>query len=201
MHYDRAIPPRDALDRQAARAEDAARDLATAGVGVIGYGCTSGTFFKGSQWEEKVRAALEAAAGCTVLTTAAACIDAFRLLSAGRLSVVTPYRPEVNDSLVSYLAEAGIQTLSIAATQAPGPPPTVTPAELVQAIRQAWRADADALFVSCTGLHALDLIAPLEAELRRPVVTSNQATFWALMRAVGIEDPIRGYGRLLEGEV
>ena len=45
----------------------------------------------------------------------------------------------------------------------------------------------------------LPLIAPLEAELGVPIVTSNQATLWAMLRAVGIEDRGPGGGRLLAG--
>jgi maleate cis-trans isomerase len=30
------------------------------------------------------------------------------------------------------------------------------------------------------------------------VVTSNQATIWAALRALGLTQPIRGFGRLLE---
>ncbi len=36
-------------------------------------------------------------------------------------------------------------------------------------------AGADAIFISCTGLRAVDAVAPLEAETSMPVVTSNQA--------------------------
>jgi maleate cis-trans isomerase len=41
------------------------------------------------------------------------------------------------------------------------------------------------------------MIAPLEDELAKPVVTSNQATFWAALRAAGIDDRFDRYGALL----
>ena len=132
------------------------------------------------------------------MTTGGACLDAFAALGASRICVVTPYRAAVNDRLVSYLQGAGIETLAIAATASAGPPPAVTGEELLDAVRQAWRDDADALLIACTGLHALDLIAPLEAELGRPVVTSNQATFRTLLRAAGVDARIPGFGRLLD---
>ena len=40
-------------------------------------------------------------------------------------------------------------------------------------------------------------VGELEDELGVPVVTSNQATFWHVLRTLGLEDQIPGYGRLL----
>jgi maleate isomerase/arylmalonate decarboxylase len=51
--------------------------------------------------------------------------------------------------------------------------------------------------ITCTDFPTLPLIAQLESEFGVPVVTSNQATFWAMLRAVGIEDRFEKFGRLL----
>jgi maleate isomerase len=39
--------------------------------------------------------------------------------------------------------------------------------------------------VACTNLPTYDLIASVEAELGKPVVTANQATMWASLRRLG----------------
>ena len=53
----------------------------------------------------------------------------------------------------------------------------------------ALRRDAaDAYFISCANISAIDAIATLEVELGRPVVTSNQAALWCSLRAAGIAD-------------
>ncbi|MGW4591294.1 hypothetical protein [Amycolatopsis thermoflava] len=52
-------------------------------------------------------------------------------------------------------------------------------------IREGDSPTAEAVFVSCTGLPTYDVIAPLERELGKPVVTANQATMWALLHSVG----------------
>ncbi|MEO5702213.1 MAG: hypothetical protein ABIS17_02510, partial [Casimicrobiaceae bacterium] len=54
------------------------------------------------------------------------------------------------------------------------------------------------VFVSCTQLPTLGVVARLEAELGKPVITSNQATFWQALRATGYVAPVQGYGTLLE---
>jgi maleate cis-trans isomerase len=44
----------------------------------------------------------------------------------------------------------------------------------------------------------MDRIAQWERQFGKPVVTTNQATLWAVMRTMGIETPLPGKGRLLE---
>lgn len=56
----------------------------------------------------------------------------------------------------------------------------------------------EAIFISCTNLATLDVIAQIERDLGKPVVTSNQACFWACLRLLGLRDSISGHGRLLE---
>ena len=58
-------------------------------------------------------------------------------------------------------------------------------------------AGADAVLISGTGLPTAGIVGRLERELDKPVVTSQTATLWWALRAVGIKDPVRGYGRLL----
>ena len=53
------------------------------------------------------------------------------------------------------------------------------------------------MFLSCTNVRTLEVIEPLERELGRPVVTSNQAGLWHALRLVGVDAAIPGYGRLL----
>ncbi len=47
----------------------------------------------------------------------------------------------------------------------------------------------------------MDIIERSEVELGRPVLTSNQALVWHCLRMMGIDREIRGFGRLLAGEI
>jgi maleate cis-trans isomerase len=58
-------------------------------------------------------------------------------------------------------------------------------------------SDAEAIFISCANLATLDVIEKIEADLGKPVVTSNTACFWACLRAIGVDARVEGYGRLL----
>ncbi|MGA2940790.1 MAG: hypothetical protein ABSE50_02055, partial [Xanthobacteraceae bacterium] len=61
----------------------------------------------------------------------------------------------------------------------------------------ADRPEAQAIFVSCTQFPTLAMIQPLEALLGKPVVASNQATFWRCLELIGCTEPIAGFGALL----
>jgi maleate cis-trans isomerase len=69
----------------------------------------------------------------------------------------------------------------------------------MDAARDALVEGSDSIVISCTNLRAAPAIAPLEAELGIPVVTSNQAGIWQSLRLLGIDAAISGYGALLEG--
>jgi maleate isomerase len=43
----------------------------------------------------------------------------------------------------------------------------------------------------------MDWIAPWERQFGKPVITTNQAALWAVLRAMGISKPLTTWGRLL----
>ena len=57
--------------------------------------------------------------------------------------------------------------------------------------------NADAIFISCTGLRTAAIIDELEAALSKPVVTANQATLWRLAHLAGAATATPERGRLL----
>ena len=52
-------------------------------------------------------------------------------------------------------------------------------------VRDTNTDDAQAVFISCTNLPTYDVIATLEAELGKPVLTANQVTIWSALRVIG----------------
>jgi maleate isomerase len=87
--------------------------------------------------------------------------------------------------LGEFLLEAGLVLVGSAHLGLGGGIWKVPYETTAQLIREADRPEAEAIFVSCTNLPTYDLIAPLEAELGKPVVTANQVTMWASMRVLG----------------
>jgi maleate cis-trans isomerase len=52
--------------------------------------------------------------------------------------------------------------------------------------------------IVATDLPTVVEIATLEQELGKPVITTNQAILWKALALCGIDQPIQGFGQLLE---
>ena len=52
------------------------------------------------------------------------------------------------------------------------------------------------MLFSGNGVRAIGVIAALEADLGRPVLTANQVAFWYALGRAGVRAPVNGYGRV-----
>jgi maleate isomerase len=154
---------------------------------VIAYGCTSGSFVTGRRGEAALREAMLAAGASRAVTTSGALLRAVETLGIDSLAVVTPYPDEVGDRLVAFLAEAGVKVTGSSNMGLTGRIWEVPDDVTADLVRSTARAGGDAVFVSCTNLPTYDVIAPLEEELGRPVLTANQVTMWAALLEAGVD--------------
>ena len=119
------------------------------------------------------------------------------------ISLATPYPAEVNAHEAEYFGERGIEVVAMAGMDFGDAPDrglkfaAVPPDQICDHVRSVDRDEADAVFISCANFASASVVQELEEELDKPVITSNIATFWAGLRAAGIDDPITGYGRLV----
>lgn len=149
------------------------------------YGCTAAGFLAGPEGNRQMTDRLAERFNVPVVSTADAMIDVLRNHGAVRIAVVTPYLQPVNDGLVAYLATAGIavDTLNSFECQTTDALGQVTAEEVAALARQTARPDHDALFIACSQLPTLDILAPLRRSLGIPVWSSIAATAWAASRA------------------
>ncbi len=180
--------------------EERVLDLAAAGVNVILYGCTSGSFAKGPAGDKMLRQTMTKKGGIPFETTTAACVDAIQALGLKKLAIATPYSCGVNERLAAYLEASGISVAHIGGVEEPDVAAHARhePDDIYRMGLEADRPDADGVFISCTQLRALDVAQRLEDKLGKPVVTANQASLWKSLAVIGVRDRIRGYGNLLE---
>lgn len=167
------------------RVASATSDLVTTESGVCAYACTSGSFIRGIAGERALVEAMRAAGAPAAVTTSGALLQALANLGVTRAAVATPYDEVLTARLGEFLLEAGLVLVGSAHLGLGGGIWKVPYETTAQLIREADRPEAEAIFVSCTNLPTYDLIAPLEAELGKPVVTANQVTMWASMRVLG----------------
>lgn len=151
---------------------------------------------------DKLKARCEGIAaevGIPVLGASQADYAALSSLGASRIGIVTPFNAEV-DAVVKANTEAvGFDVVAIKGTCAPSLPAICeTPLDDIRAVfAQIAASDCDAILQVGTALPVVALIAELEARHEKPIVACNAAVYWQTLRAIGITDPVMGYGTLL----
>jgi maleate isomerase len=131
-------------------------------------------------------------------TTSSSVIAAFGKMGIKKVSIALPYLEDVAKSAIKFVADNGAEVLRAKWLNKTGfDIALVTGEEICRLAREVDDHESDALFISCTALHTFNIIDKLERELKKPVITSNQATIWNALRMAGINDKIRGFGRLL----
>ena len=164
---------------------------------VVAYGCTSGGMVIGT---ENVHARIREArpeVACT--TPMEATFAAFRALGAKRICFIPPYSDDINRKMRGHIIEAGFQvpvmgSWNISDDEKVG---KLSPSTVRKAVLELGAHESvDAVFVSCTNVRLADQVEALEAELGKPITSSNHAIAWHCLRLAGIDDAIPGYGRL-----
>ena len=183
--------------------EAGARYLATASVDVIAYGCTTGSFYKGADSDKEVVELIERAAGVPAAVTSPSVVEALRSFGANKISVASPYPAWNNEKLRAYFEAQGFEVLNMesepwAAEAGNQGINDQDPEVIVEFAAKACLPEADALLCSCTAWRSLEVVEELERRTGKPVVTSNQATIWSSFRLAGIDQPLPGFGSLLE---
>lgn len=182
-----------------ADAERGAVMLADADVDLVVFHCTGVSMFAPG-FDDEVIARLEDACGKPVTSTSKACLEAFGTLDARRIILTTPYVKAVNEREIAFLKSHDIEVLSETGAGIAGDGGAmlaIEPEEWRRRVAAQNEPDAEACFISCTAVRSVEAIEPIEADLDKPVITSNQAMLWHALRRLGIADRPAGYGRLM----
>lgn len=175
------------------------RLLATAHVDAILYCITSASFFIGTGYDAELKARIETETGIPTLTAARTVLDALNTLGSRRLALATPFRTEGIRRAREFLEANGFD---IVAAEGLGYSDNFSIATVgLDAVRRLVRAvdtdAADAVLIPGGNLPCLEIVADMEAELGKPIVTTNAAGIWALLRQLRVTGPLAGAGGLL----
>lgn len=164
---------------------------------VIGYGCTSGAAVIGSP--NVARAVQSVFPDARVTDPLAAITAATQALGARRLGFVTPYLPEVSRRIRLVLEQAGFEITAFGSFEESDDRVVarITEAAIADAaVRVVNRSSCDAIVISCTNLRCLRIIPRIEARTGIPVISSNQALGWHMLRLGGVNERMPAFGRL-----
>lgn len=164
---------------------------------VVAFGCTSASMILGE--EQVFKRIREARPGIACTTPITAARVALKELGARRVALLTPYERPINDAMSLYLQARGVNVVSVGSFEHrdDNEVARIDRASLEHAVLELGRASGiDAVFVSCTSLRLVDAVVDIEAELGKPVLSSNHALAWHALRLGGIEDRLPQFGRL-----
>ncbi|WP_118136690.1 aspartate/glutamate racemase family protein [Oceanicella sp. SM1341] len=167
---------------------------------VVGYGCTSGATVIGpARVAELVRGSSTARQVTNPISAVMAACDA---LGVRRLGFVTPYVAEVSAAMRAALEAHGLAIAGFGSFEEAEEAKVarIHPASVLEAaIATGGAQSCDAVFLSCTNLRTIDVIAAAEATLGVPVISSNLALAWHMARLAGLDTtPAAGFGRLMQ---
>jgi len=158
----------------------------------------------GRERMQRLLADISAKWGVPADTDLEAIIRAAERLGAHRLALATRWKPPINERLVSYLADAGLEAGGIANSgrsmaENAGLDDDTGIRLAIELGREVIRNDGRAEGVIMPGGRWLTLAAvvELEKEFSIPVLINHTASLWAALDAAGIHEPISGWGRLL----
>ncbi len=189
---------KEELERVAEAAPVESRKLADAEVDAICLTCTAASFYYGGDYDLQLARSIAEASGSTATSTASAVVGAMRALNIRRVSVLSPYPDFLNDQLVRFLRDKGIEVATIKGLSLETGMDAVSPGDIYRLALDVAHDSAEGLFISCTDFPSLGILESLENDLGKPIVTSNQATAWLLYQIAGVDAKDLGarYGQL-----
>ncbi|MBI4319300.1 MAG: aspartate/glutamate racemase family protein [Chloroflexi bacterium] len=179
-------------------AVSAAQVLAIIEPKVIAYGCTSGSFYFGLGHDYDIVKRIEAATGIRAITTSTAGVEALKELGIKKMCLVTPYPEHVTAKGKEFFESNGFEVPAVDFLDiSPLILHQQLPEVAYQMAVQGFRKGCEAVFISCTGIRAIEIIDRAEREMGVPVVTANQATLWLMLKEAGVTTPVEGFGELM----
>lgn len=168
-------------------------ELLPKGLRAVGYGCTSASTVIGTERVEELVHLHHPDAAVT--NPMSAVIAALNALNAKDIAFVTPYVKEVNAPMRALLQDEGFNAVSEGAFEQSDDKTVARISEestlaAIENIAKTTRCDA--VFVSCTNLRTFGVIEAAEEALNIPIVSSNQALIWHMLKLSGGD--ARGWG-------
>jgi maleate isomerase len=190
--------------------DDATALLAALPMQAIVFAFTTTSYILGPDGEQALKARIEKRSnGIPVLLPCTGAVAAFRALGVRRIALIHPpwFADDEQQLGVAYFQSQGfdvvyanqmrLRGLEVAKPTDPLRKFTeLYPAELYAFARSEVPAAAEAVFFAGNGFRAIGMIAALEEDLGRPVLTGNQVAFWYALRQAGVRVPVNGYGRV-----
>lgn len=181
--------------------ERTALTLAREGADVIILGGAPTLYDRGPGADKEISERIAKATGVPTVSNQTAMMDGLKAFGCRKILIASPFNEENNQKLKTYLEGSGFEVVGAVGMgfAANADINRVSPEEAYRFLKKSGQAfrKAEGIIVPCANWPT-SLVAPqVEADLGRPVVTSNLAKIWGALRALEIREPIPDHGRLL----
>ena len=178
--------------------ETESRKLGDADVDVILLAATAPSSRNGRGYDQELIRRITAASGKPATTASTGMIEALHALGARRIALGAPWTADINRTTAAFIEASGFEvvaheTLGLVRNLEIG---LLDPQSGYDVGRRADRPDADVVMLACGNWDVFDAIAPLERDLGKPVLTTNQVGLWHALKIIGAA-PLDGLGVLL----
>ena len=178
--------------------EECAGLLALVKPAVIVMAHTATSYTLGKEAEAELVKRIERATGIQFITAFGSVLEALRQLKAKRIAVATPYSREWTLRGKAHLEAHGIEVVSWGHLDDVSNIYDETPERAYELAKRVDVPEAQAIFLSGVGMPTIEVLARLEKDLGKPVISSASAMVWNALRVAGVKASIKGYGSLLE---
>jgi maleate isomerase len=175
---------------------EAAERLAETEPDLIVWNGTSASWL-GLETDRNLCAAITDRTGVPATSTSLAFDALFRGMGVQRISVVTPYLPEIQTRIVENLATRGITVVAEAHLSDKGNHSfaSYSPDVVAGLVRDVARAEPEAIAIICTNFRGAKVAGALEAELDIPVLDSVTVTAAYALHLTGVDpSALKGWG-------
>lgn len=191
----------ESLLRAHLEAVEEAGYLKDMGPDVITFNCTGASVSNGVAGDQALADRMTRELGVASSNTMVAIKRALRLVGARRIVHVCPFADKFSNDEKASLEAAGLDVMKsvgmnfVDARQAA----LMDPETLAGHAVGHAQAGMEAMLLSCANVRAFETVEFLEQKLGVPVVTSNQAVLWDVLRLAGWQGTVPGAGRLFMG--
>jgi maleate isomerase len=164
---------------------------------VIMLAHTATSYTLGRRAEAELIRRLQEQCGCPVATAFGSVVAALTALGATRVALGTPYSEQTTLQGKALLEEHGFEVVSHRHLENVTNIYDETPQRAYRLGRAVDTPAVQAVFLSGLGMPTIPILATLEQDLGKPVISAASATMWQALRLAGVRDGVPGYGRLL----
>jgi maleate cis-trans isomerase len=182
---------------QIAHIDESASLLAMVKPNVIILAHTATSYTLGRSAEAALLQRLQAQHAMPFATAFGSVAAALGELGVKRVALGTPYSEEITLKGKAHLEEHGFEVVSHGRLENVTDIYDETAERAYQLGRAVDSPNAQAVFLSGTGMPTIKILETLEQDLGKPAISANSAMMWHALRLAGVRHCVSGYGRLL----